>query len=175
MGKLIDETGNRYNRLTVIKRQGNDVQGRAAWLCKCDCGNETVVSGGNLRTGMVKSCGCSRYLGEGEAAFNRLVRSLSRAAIRRGYVWDLSDETVKLLTQKNCAYCGAPPNNICKGSKSNYIYNGLDRVDNTKGYEINNVVPCCVKCNYAKHIMTTEEFFDWIKRVYDNCRFFLGR
>ena len=63
MGKLIDETGNRYNRLTVIKRQGNDVQGRAAWLCKCDCGNETVVSGGNLRTGMVKSCGCSRYLG----------------------------------------------------------------------------------------------------------------
>ena len=55
--KLIDETGNIYGYLTVIKRGPN--QGtRATWVCKCKCGNETIVTGKNLRSGNTKSCGC---------------------------------------------------------------------------------------------------------------------
>lgn len=59
MGKLIDETGNKYSRLTVLSRVEN--QGtRAMWKCECDCGNITEVSGKQLRTGHTKSCGCYR-------------------------------------------------------------------------------------------------------------------
>lgn len=58
MSKLIDETGHRYGRLTVIRREGKSSQGLATWLCKCDCGKECVVPGAWLRTGNTKSCGC---------------------------------------------------------------------------------------------------------------------
>ena len=50
--QLIDETGKKYGRLTVLYLNGNK------WHCKCDCGNECDVSGSHLRTGNTQSCGC---------------------------------------------------------------------------------------------------------------------
>lgn len=55
-----DMLGQRFERLEVIQRAENQADGRARWLCRCDCGEETVVSGRNLRTGITKSCGCLR-------------------------------------------------------------------------------------------------------------------
>lgn len=57
MAKMIDETGNIYTYLTVLKRVENK-DNRARWLCKCKCGKEIVVAGKYLRNGYVKSCGC---------------------------------------------------------------------------------------------------------------------
>lgn len=56
--RTIDETGNRYGRLTVVCRAGSNKKGIAKWLCKCDCGGETIVLGSKLRRGETKSCGC---------------------------------------------------------------------------------------------------------------------
>ena len=56
--KLNDMIGKRYGNLTVIKRVSNDKQGAARFLCDCDCGNEKVVRGYDLRRGDTKSCGC---------------------------------------------------------------------------------------------------------------------
>jgi hypothetical protein len=58
--KLIDLTGQTFNRLTVIKRAGKDEQKNALWLCKCSCSeeNEKVVRGYSLMNGDVQSCGC---------------------------------------------------------------------------------------------------------------------
>lgn len=58
MSKLIDLTGQRFAKLTVIKRAENYKHGIVAWECLCDCGNTTVVRSGNLKSGAVKSCGC---------------------------------------------------------------------------------------------------------------------
>jgi hypothetical protein len=46
-----------------------------------------------------------------------------------------------------------------------YIYNGIDRVDNTRGYSIDNCVACCKQCNWAKRELPQQEFIDWIHRV----------
>lgn len=54
----INEIGNIYERLTVVKRAGTNNDGKALWLCKCSCGNEITVSGRDLRSGKTKSCGC---------------------------------------------------------------------------------------------------------------------
>lgn len=54
--KLIDETGNRYGLLTVIEKT-KDKNGRTAWLCRCDCGNEKIVRGTDLRKGNITTCG----------------------------------------------------------------------------------------------------------------------
>lgn len=56
--KLIDLVGQKFNRLTPIQRIGTDKFGHPMWLCLCDCKNKTVVSGDNLRSGRIKSCGC---------------------------------------------------------------------------------------------------------------------
>lgn len=61
MGKKVkDLTGMRFGRLTVIERRGSDKRGNAMWLCKCECGNEVIVSSEHLRSGNTTSCGCSR-------------------------------------------------------------------------------------------------------------------
>lgn len=55
--KKVDLTGQRYGRLTVLAPAEN-IGSRTAWLCRCDCGRETVVKTHHLRSGHTKSCGC---------------------------------------------------------------------------------------------------------------------
>lgn len=58
MGSLVDITGLKFNRLTVIGRAGRHKCGIITWRARCDCGNETIVTVSNLRSGNTKSCGC---------------------------------------------------------------------------------------------------------------------
>ena len=55
--KLIDLTGQRFGRLTVIERAGS-IHGHVAWLCRCDCGNTLTVPSDKLRSRNTQSCGC---------------------------------------------------------------------------------------------------------------------
>lgn len=59
MGRQVKnlEPGTRFSRLCVVSRADHP-SGKAAWLCKCDCGNEKVVLHGNLMKGSSGSCGC---------------------------------------------------------------------------------------------------------------------
>ena len=60
MAKLIDLTDKIFERLTVVKHHKKDNNGNNYWLCKCDCGNEELISvrGNSLTFGNTKSCGC---------------------------------------------------------------------------------------------------------------------
>lgn len=59
MARLIDLTGQKFGKLTVIERSGSNHNG-AIWFCKCDCGNVKYVPSCYLRNGEVKSCGCAK-------------------------------------------------------------------------------------------------------------------
>lgn len=176
MAQLIDEVGNQYGRLVVLRRDGSDGYGQAAWRCLCSCGKEITTRGGNLRNGRTRSCGCLQKeirgnmsrLPKGIAAFNQLFRTMKYQARLRGYVWDLTEKQVHELTSQSCFYCGVQPAQILHhpGTNGDFIYNGLDRVDNTKGYIMENVVSCCGTCNKAKLSMTYDEFFMWVSAVY---------
>lgn len=63
MWKVIDLIGQKFGRLTVINRAENYVPPSkkkkvARWECQCECGNEVIVRGDALRSGLIKSCGC---------------------------------------------------------------------------------------------------------------------
>lgn len=58
MPKIIDLTGQKFGRLTVIKYVGKDKHHFAHWLCRCDCGNEKTINSNALRSGVTISCGC---------------------------------------------------------------------------------------------------------------------
>ena len=60
MSKRLDLSGKKFGKLTAIKDVGRDKRYHRLWLCKCDCGEEKVVSAGNLVWGNVTSCGCAR-------------------------------------------------------------------------------------------------------------------
>ena len=51
-----DLTSQRFGRLTVVALV--KVNNHSRWLCKCDCGNETIVTTGHLTSGDTRSCGC---------------------------------------------------------------------------------------------------------------------
>lgn len=173
--RLIDRTGCRYGRLTVLS-QAESINHHTRWLCRCDCGNETEVFADGLQSGGTKSCGCLRSertrethsLPAGIAAFNSLIHHMKYEAKKRGHAWGITKEQVRILTQQLCYYCGAQPiqqgtSSTCNGA---YIYNGIDRINNDEGYLTMNVVSCCGTCNWAKHAMTQDEFFSWVSRIY---------
>lgn len=59
--KFIDLTGQKFNRLTVVKYHGKIGAAKAiAWVCSCDCGKALIVSSASLKSGKQKSCGCLR-------------------------------------------------------------------------------------------------------------------
>lgn len=58
MGKFIDITGEKFNRLLVIKKSHIDNDNFIVWECKCDCGNIVFARAYPLKHGAIKSCGC---------------------------------------------------------------------------------------------------------------------
>lgn len=181
MGALIDLTGQKFGRLIVVKRSVDGKWGQsrqARWFCRCDCGVEKVINGSSLRAGYTKSCGClskevtgeRRRLAPGLANMRNLITAYAHGAKKRGIEYNLTEEQFKKITQQDCFYCGKKPSNIYNRKKQNgeYVYNGIDRVDNNKGYIINNCVPCCYTCNGAKSKMTLQEFKEWVKRIYNH-------
>lgn len=172
------ELGSRHGRLTVVdwtvRRDGR--LGRAA-LCQCDCGKTCSVLPHKLLRGHTVSCGCRRieairanrlangHLVAGEAAFNHLVAQYQLGAKRRGHTWNLNRDQVRSLFRGDCFYCRQIPATECtptNGSYGSYIYNGIDRVDNDKGYEPENCVSCCGRCNRMKGATAQGQFLAYI-------------
>ena len=95
-----------------------------------------------------------------------------QSARYKDLIFNIPYEKFLELSQQDCHYDASPPSNICKSkhNKEDFIYNGLDRIDSSKGYTLDNVVPCCAKCNRAKLDMSPEEFLDWRRRIANKLR-----
>lgn len=171
MTKKLDLIGYTSGNLQVIEQLDERYKdGTRYWKCKCvDCGKETKRLTTNItrKNNIPMTCECKRVLKQGESSFLKLYRQYKNQASIRGHCFELSLEWFKELTSSNCSYCGVAP--FCKfeGTRTNgpYIYNGLDRKHNYKGYELDNVVPCCKLCNKAKADMTILEWDLWIDRL----------
>lgn len=170
--------GMKFGSLTIIK-QYNDISSCGSKVIKidykCDCG----YIGINKRIGSVKRqkicLSCKRknkfkILLNGETAFNTLFSNYKKSTKLRGYLFDLTEEEFRKFTKQRCFYCGREPDKVMKTNRCNgeYLYNGIDRMDNTKGYSLENSVPCCKFCNLTKNDTPFIEFINWIRTVYKN-------
>lgn len=135
--KTIDMTGKRFGYLTVISKHHSD--NGIYWLCKCDCGNECIVRGRNLRSGHTKTCGCNNGKTKQERNllyhfyhvwWNVVQRCTNKKAISYynygGRGVKISSEWLDYQTFKK---------DMLDGYK---IGLQIDRIDNNKGYEKNN-------------------------------------
>ena len=146
--------------------------------CKCSCNTIKDYNYHDLVYGHSKSCGCKtaelmkegkKYIPLAKARY-RLYQLYIRNAKKRNYCFELTYEQFEKLTLTNCKYCNIKPNYILPNrNKTEFCtYNGIDRVDNTQGYTLNNVVSCCKICNFAKEQQTLEQFKEWVIRIYNN-------
>lgn len=188
--KFKDITGQFYGRWLVLKFHEWKIKPKsntryAVFWCKCNCGNEKAITGSSLVSGTSKSCGCiakesgfkiSLHRGHPEGGFNDLWNVYKRGAKKRNLCFKLTKEKFKELTSLNCHYCGKIPSFVRKSqSKYNslskdYIYNGIDRIDSSKGYFEGNVLTCCHSCNMMKRDTPYEEFIKNIKTICVNLK-----
>lgn len=178
------EIGTVYGQWTVLSfvKAMSQTDRHTGYMCQCTCGTIRKVQGSLLKTGRSKSCGCTtqqRLVASGtkpiyQAIIYSIYRNYDTQARERNYTFSLSlEEFSKLITQ-NCHYCNDTPSNTFKSGAKRYHglesfrYNGVDRLDNSKGYTLENCVPCCKKCNFAKGKFSYTEWLLWVQRVYHN-------
>ena len=146
-----DITGEKFGRLTVIRREGSNKYHAATWRCLCDCGNEVLAIGCHLRNGHTQSCGCLHR----DYVDSRL-KTHGKKNHRLWKVWQSMRQRCNLPTHKDFANYGGRGIKVCKEWRfdfeafydwaiaSGYDENApkgectIDRIDNNKGYSPDN-------------------------------------
>lgn len=154
------------------------------WIVRCRCGEEKRFWKYSAIERQ-KSCGCGTdevgLSKEQRRMLNSRLHSYKSGAIKRGLDWDLTYKDFFEITSKDCTYCGSQPREINyfenapslqkespnrDWSKYSILFNGVDRIDSSEGYSVENCVPCCTYCNRAKSDLSFEEFRDHIERIH---------
>lgn len=135
--KAEDLAGNKYNGLTVIERVPN--KGKSImWLCKCECGNKTIVKGSHLKDGHTSSCGC------------KLIELMTTHGLRKNNkseygTWIAMKQRCNNKIKDSYANYGGRGIKVCERWENSFenflsdmgkrpLNSTIDRIDNNKGY-----------------------------------------
>lgn len=179
--RRILKDGTKFGKLTVIGESYRKKHKHSTWLCLCECAKKVIVRTTHLLEGRVLSCGCAwhplKSIESDKTALKDLYRSYKSTAKKKGHLFELDLDVFKELTQSVCFYCNKSPNSVRKPHPRNnntvyrptqltpYIYNGIDRKNNSMGYSRDNCVPCCKECNFLKSNRNLDEFIALIRTI----------
>lgn len=159
-----DLTGKKFGLITVLNIAKKAKNGEhVRWNVKCDCGKEYTVFANNLQRN--KSCGCLQRVDIQNSLITQVKSSYVAGARNRGISFNLTRDEFAKLILSNCVFCGSEPSNTKKRYNETRQYNGIDRIDSNKGYELNNVQTCCWKCNLMKNSLNQSDFLEHIKKI----------
>jgi hypothetical protein len=144
-------------KLTPVKRVTS-----TTFVWRCECGGEITSKPGP------NNCGC--------VVFNQLKRDHKHAAKKvydqyikdaekRGKPFELTEDQFFNLITQPCHYTGLLPLKKIKTQLGDFFWNGVDRKDNSKGYTIDNCLPCSQHANWAKETRSYNDFIVWLKQV----------
>jgi hypothetical protein len=172
--KALVQIGQKFGYLTFLGFPADDPKcSKNRGIFKCDCGKTKELWFSNVVHGYQKSC-CGLHAkkwsyGFGVTQLNLMYKALRAIATARKMPCEFTKEEYAIFVAQPCHYCGSPaPYKKGLTYKGGIYANGIDRVDNSKGYTKENSVPCCKTCNFAKRNMPVEEFLRWVKRVYEH-------
>ena len=149
MGRpILDLTGQKYGRLTVLRNVGVNKQGNALWECQCNCGAITIKASGDLRHGTTYSCGCWRRENGIKNGFPR-VHGMSNT--RLNVIWNKMTQRCHNPVSPNYQRYGGRGITICDEWRNDFqafhdwaVTHGysdnltIDRIDNDGNYEPSN-------------------------------------
>jgi len=176
--KYSNLSGRKISSLTVIKEIDNGERG-TYYECLCDCGKMTSATSSQLIFDKKRSCGCLR-VGKNTSANRKeilLKRILNDLKMSGKFVCDeLSDlQFFEFVIMQPCFYCGELYSkeefDFSKSAKKAFIsdlsikHNGIDRIDSSIGYTLNNIVPCCSSCNSGKETMLPFTYVEHMKKI----------
>jgi hypothetical protein len=92
---------------------------------------------------------------------NLHLSSMKHQARKKGYVWNIEDDTALSTMRSPCFYCGYIDETTKIG--------GIDRMNNRVGYEKYNCVACCTTCNFMKTCLDANTFVERCRRVAAFC------
>lgn len=111
MSQRIDITGKKYGRLLVIGHYHSDMK-KSYWKCKCECGNEIICIGDNLKNGHTKSCGCLR---------KDKCKIAGKQSFKHGYtgkrllkIWQGMKQRCINITREHYKYYGGKGIKVCR-------------------------------------------------------------
>lgn len=182
--KLIDLTGQGFGNMVVLCRAGSNRQGGSTWVCLCVCGTEKVYSSDHLtrKTSPVKSCGClmvkcgrehKQWKGVGDISggwwschVTRERRQTDRPMVPCTVT---IDEAWCLFLQqgRKCALSGV---SLTISGTHKYNTASIDRIDNSKGYELGNIQWVHKHINFMKRDHSVDYFIKLCTLVADNQR-----
>lgn len=152
LGDRKDLSGMRFGRLTVIGEHHRNEKGRYMWLCQCECGNTTIVNGGDLRKGCTKSCGCLK-----KSLVPKPIRTHGKSKTPLYKIWIAMRQRCENPKEKNYHRYGGRGITVCPewgryevfmewALSHGYIegQTDIDRRDNDKGYSPEN-------CRFISH------------------------
>ena len=147
--KVLDLTGQRFERLFVIKQVGVSKDGQKTYLCRCDCGNEKIIKSGSLRSGGTKSCGCynadrirkrnkrnSKHGGCGSRLYGIWMDMRTRCRFKKSINWHLyGGRGIKVCNEWQNDFSAFRDWALLNGYEDGLQ---IDRIDNDGNYEPDN-------------------------------------
>jgi hypothetical protein len=173
--------GHKHNKLTIISEPISKIESNGKdilspiyyYTCKCDCGNikDIRASWFNKRIN-IKSCGCTslgpKNIGGVPRWFLRQIKSQGDV---REKEWNIDLKYVSNLWYEQKSKCALTGWDIIIHPKDRkYTTASLDRIDSNKGYIKGNIQWVHKSANYAKHVLTTQEFYNMCHSVVENLK-----
>jgi len=182
-----DLTGQKLNKLLIIKRIGSTRGGSRLWICRCECGKEVSYSSDHLtrKKNPVKSCGCLKksmkgsnhpqWGGYGDISGgwwrDHVVRSAMGSNLSKSTRKPLSltisiEDAWNLFVQqgKKCALSGL---SIRIDQTNKYNTASLDRINSEKGYDLGNIQWVHKHVNIMKNKFDQDYFINICKLISD--------
>lgn len=177
--RTLDLTGYQGQSSVALRPTDKRLHTYTVWVMRClECGEEFETAAYNITKGQAAHrCAAwnAKYrprvgrppIPNSGGHVNILYGHYRTSARARGLTFDLTKEQARSLFESDCYYCGAAPSVTYTSVNlaGSYAWNGIDRLDNAKGYTLDNCVPCCTQCNFAKRDMPINEFREWVKRI----------
>lgn len=175
--KYVDLLGQAFGSVVPIEHLSDK-----GWKCLCTCGQIKILPKHFiLKNKNNEQCYCLKKL-PGEASWNRRFKSHTSGCKSRNLINEINKELFIEICSKKCSYCNSDPKDWNPNIKLDGTFikkweghiirqstideawikcNGIDRIDNDKGYTLENSVSCCMDCNFEKG---AKSFSDWCKR-----------
>lgn len=171
MSKRLKIQGRMFGKLLVLRPSRTNKRNNVLWFVRCKCGHEFEVEGHQLIRKTTRQCNSCRLKElqrnncKPDSALRSLFAQYRCQAKRAKRPFKLTFSEFQRLTSLPCFYTGRVPLQIKKTPGSVYKYNGIDRLNNAKGYIANNSVPCCGVINKMKGTLDSDAFIAICKEV----------